>query len=285
MSDKLKDSVAAEAKRTQHAAQDVIKSGAYLYPFKVTKHSPILMHIAASHESNQGIIYFVAHKDLWGPFISRAGRTITLGLSVTTAMFFFTYVPQMAIMTFTSGPLAAISAALLVLTESSTITNLLSRSFLVEDALIDTFDSTLILRDQEPLVAQGREVKPRSGGRDAVARLGKMFSRPFSRMKPQALLRSLIYLPLNLIPVVGTVLYITMQGKKMGPTLHARYFQLKGWNTRQRDEWVAKNRGAYTGLGIASFVLEMVPFASMALSFTNVVGAALWAADLEKATQ
>lgn len=38
-------------------------------------------------------------------------------------------------------------------------------------------------------------------------------------------------------------------------------------------------------LGIAAFVLEMVPFASIAFSFTNTVGAALWAADLEKATQ
>jgi hypothetical protein len=38
-------------------------------------------------------------------------------------------------------------------------------------------------------------------------------------------------------------------------------------------------------LGIASFVLEMVPFASILFSFTNTVGAALWAADLEKATK
>jgi hypothetical protein len=38
-------------------------------------------------------------------------------------------------------------------------------------------------------------------------------------------------------------------------------------------------------LGIASYVLEMVPFASIAFSFTNTVGAALWAADIEKATE
>jgi hypothetical protein len=41
----------------------------------------------------------------------------------------------------------------------------------------------------------------------------------------------------------------------------------------------------YFRLGIASFVLEMVPFASILFSFTNTVGAALWAADLEKATK
>ncbi|KAF9251901.1 hypothetical protein DTO006G1_2494 [Penicillium roqueforti] len=266
MSEKIKDAVLAEVKSSQAIAHDVITSGAYLYPFK-------------------GIVYFAAHKDLWRPFISRAGRTITLGVGVTTVMFFFTYVPQMAIMAFTSGPLAAISAAILVLGESSAITSVLSRSFLIEDALIDTFDGTLVARDQEPLVAQGRQMKPRSGGRDAMARLGKIFTRPLARLNPRALLRSLLYLPLNLIPVVGTVLYIFMQGKRAGPILHARYFQLKGWDSTMREEWVKKNQGAYTGLGIAAFVLEMVPFASIAFSFTNTVGAALWAADLEKATK
>ncbi|KAJ5825388.1 hypothetical protein N7474_002526 [Penicillium riverlandense] len=266
MSDKVKEAVLTEAKDIKAASQDVVKSGAYLYPFK-------------------GIIYFATHKDLWDPFISRAGRTISLGMGVTTFMFFFTYVPQLAIMAFTSGPLAAISAGLLVLTESSTITNILSRSFLGEDALLDTFDGTLIARDQESLVAQGRQIKSRSGGRAAVARLGKTLTRPLARMRPQALLRSLIYLPLNLIPVVGTALYVAVQGKRVGPALHARYFQLKGWDSIKQDEWVTKNRGAYTGLGIAACMLEMVPFASIFFSFTNTVGAALWAADLEKATK
>ncbi|OGE56600.1 hypothetical protein PENARI_c003G12551 [Penicillium arizonense] len=266
MSGKVQDAVVAEAQTARAVVQDIIMSGAYLYPLK-------------------GIIFFGTHKELWGPFISRAGQTITLGVGVTSVMFFFTYVPQIAIMAFTSGPLAAISAAILVLGESSAITNFLSRAFFVEDALIDTFDGTLVARDQEPLVAQGRQIKPRSGGMDAVARLGKMFSRPLARMKPRALLRSLLYLPLNLIPVVGTMLYIFVQGKRIGPGFHARYFQLKGWNSQQCEEWVASKRGAYTGLGIASCVLEMVPFASILFSFTNTVGAALWAADLEKATK
>lgn len=179
--------------------------------------------------------------------MSRIGRTLSLGMGVTSFMFFFTYVPQMAIMAFTSGPLAAISAGLLVLTESATITNLLSRSFVVQEALIDTFDGTLVARGQEPLVSQGRQLKPRSGSRDTVARLGKIISRPLSRFTPQTIFRSLIYLPLNLIPVVGTVLYIVVQGKRVGPVLHTRYFELKGWNARQREEWIANHRGAYTG--------------------------------------
>jgi hypothetical protein len=40
MSEKIKDAVLAEAKSTQAIAQDVIMSGAYLYPFKVSSNAP-----------------------------------------------------------------------------------------------------------------------------------------------------------------------------------------------------------------------------------------------------
>lgn len=34
--------------------------------------------------------------------------------------------------------------------------------------------------------------------------------------------------------------------------------------------------------GVAATLLEMVPLASILFAFTNTVGAALWAADMEK---
>lgn len=40
MSEKIKDAVLAEAKNTQAVAHDVIMSGAYLYPFKVSSYAP-----------------------------------------------------------------------------------------------------------------------------------------------------------------------------------------------------------------------------------------------------
>lgn len=66
----------------------------------------------------------------------------SLGLAgtITAAMFIFTYVPQLALMAFTDGPLAPFSAALLVLSESSTLFNVFSKSFLIQDALLETFD-------------------------------------------------------------------------------------------------------------------------------------------------
>lgn len=152
---------------------------------------------------------------------------MTLGIGVTTFMFAFTYLPQVAIQFFTSGPLAALTTVLLVLSESSTLTMVLSKTFLIEDSLIDTFDGTLIARGQSELVAKQRQVKSGGAG-DAIARLGKLVSKPFARFTPRAVVRYFMYLPLNFIPVVGTVVFVLLQGKRNGPGAHARYFQLKG---------------------------------------------------------
>ena len=158
-------------------------------------------------------------------------------------MFIFAYLPQLAIMSFTSGPIAAISAALLTLSESSTIVNLLSRTFFIEDALVDTFDGTLLTKDCKNLVSEGRQV---TAGGDNIARLGKLVKKPFAKFTPNAIIRYLLYLPLNFIPVVGTAIFIILQGKRAGPTAHQRYFQLKEWNKRQREIHIDEHRGGYT---------------------------------------
>ena len=170
---------------------------------------------------------------------------MSLGLGVTIFMFVVTYLPQAAIMAFTQGPLAAISAALLVLSESSTLITVLSKTFLIEDALVDTFDGVLVSKNATNLVTSGRQIK--SGG-DSIAKLGKLIKKPFAKFAPKALIRYVMYLPLNFIPVVGTVMFVVLQGRRAGPVAHTRYFQLKEWNASQREKHVEENRAAYTRL-------------------------------------
>lgn len=125
-------------------------------------------------------------------------------------MFVFTYVPQLALLVFVNGPLAVFTTVLLVLNESSTIINIISRSYLLQDAILDTFDGTLLLRNEDGIVKEGRQVRP---GSDPMQKLGKVLKSPFERFSPKALVRYLIYLPLNFIPVVGTIIFIALQGK------------------------------------------------------------------------
>ena len=199
----------------------------------------------------QGLYYFAAHRSLWRPLTSRLSSTLTLSVGITTFMFVFAYLPQAAIMTFTSGPLAAITAAVLTLSESSTLINLISRTFLIQDALIDTFDGTLVSREYTDLVSDSRQVK---AGRDPLARLGKLVSKPLAKFTPSAIIRYLMYLPLNFIPVVGTFVFVLLQGKRNGPVAHARYFQLKNWSKSQRETFVEQHQGAYT-----SYVYNLTP--------------------------
>lgn len=160
-------------------------------------------------------------------------------------MFVFTFLPQMAVMAFTSGPLAPLTATLLVLSESSTAFTILSKTFLFQDALVDIFDGVLVSKNRTELVSGGREVK---AGRDYMAKLGRLVKRPFARFSPKALIRYFLYLPLNFIPVVGTAIFIVLQGRKARPGAHARYFQLKGWNDAQKHRHLEKHKAAYTRL-------------------------------------
>jgi hypothetical protein len=167
----------------------------------------------------RGIVYFVTHRSLWKPFASRLLPTLTLSAGVVTGMFFFTYLPQLAVLVFVNGPLAVFTTVLLVLNESSAIVNIISRNFLLEEAILDTFDGTLISRNADGVVKNGREIK---SGSDPMQRLGKILKSPFEKYSLKSFVRYFMYLPLNAIPVVGTVIFILLQGKNRGRSVHGR---------------------------------------------------------------
>ena len=175
--------------------------------------------------------------------MSKLIPSLTLGTGITIGMFLLTYVPQVAIMAFTQGSLATVSAAILVLSESSELFTLASKTFLIQDALVDTFDATLVAKNTTELVSSGRQIK---SGSDPVAKLGKLIKKPFAKFAPKALIRYVLYLPLNFIPVVGTVMFVILQGRRAGPAAHERFFQLKGWNSSQRERHVREYQAPYT---------------------------------------
>lgn len=136
-------------------------------------------------------------------------------------MFTFTYLPQLAILVFTDGPLAAVSAVLLTLSESSTIITMLSKNFIISDALVDTFDGVMVAKGQTQVVQGGREIKSGKLG-DPMRKLGKVVKGYGEKYSFGGLVRYLMYLPLNLIPVVGTVVFVGLQGRQRGEGVHSR---------------------------------------------------------------
>lgn len=173
---------------------DAARSGSYLYPIKVG-----LNHASEKQRwlTLQGIFYFISHPDLWKPLRSKLLPYLGLYSGVLGSLFFLTYLPQLAVMAFVSGPFAVVTTALLILNESATITTIISRNYLLQDAILDTFDGTLVAKNSTQVVAEGRELKPRG---DSIQRLGKALKRPFSRFSVKELVRYVMYLPLNFIP-------------------------------------------------------------------------------------
>jgi len=146
---------------------------------------------------------------------------MSLSVAVIAGMFAFAYLPQLAVLVFVNGPLAAFTTALLTLSESSTLITILSKTFLIQDALVDTFDGVLVARRQTAVLAEGRQLK--SGNfNDPIAKLGKLIKSPFEKFTPKALIRYVMYLPLNFIPVVGTVAFVLIQGRTRGESVHTR---------------------------------------------------------------
>jgi hypothetical protein len=127
-------------------------------------------------------------------------------------MLAFTYLPQLAILVFVNGPLAVFTTVVLILNETTTIVNMISKSFLLQESILDTFDGTLLSRDETGIVSEGREVR---SGSDPIKKLGKVLKSPFDKFSPKAIVRYLMYLPLNFIPVVGTAVFVFFQGSSI----------------------------------------------------------------------
>jgi hypothetical protein len=265
MADRIKAVAQSEISRIASLTFQALKSGAYLFPFHVynspthlTRNNQLLY--LDTYVNKQGVIYLLTHPTLRQPLQARLLPTLTLGIGVTGAMFFLTYVPQMALLALTSGPLVApISAALLVIRESSAITGFLastSSSPSSSSLDVDAFDAALILKGHEGLVSNKRELKGSARNRspNVLSRLGRFVgmsgdgsssSKGTSSSALNRLIRSLLYLPLNFIPVVGTLLFLALSGRRGGRNALDRYFELKGFTAREKEEWLEGHEGDY----------------------------------------
>ncbi|KAJ7070367.1 hypothetical protein B0H15DRAFT_870770 [Mycena belliarum] len=239
-------------------SRDAVVSGGWWYPL-------------------QGILYFVSHASLAASILPVILKTLLSAVCITATMFFFTYLPQVAFCAVFSGPFAFATAALLVLGEAYAIILFVSKAFFLGHAQDQLFNA--VLRQQGVGLVY---VEPKGKSRGFLQNLVKGLSKPLSRFSKEGLLRYIVSLPLNLVPMVGTVLFLLYNGAKAGPTFHWRYFQAKGLSPASRQAFVDKRRGAYTAFGATTLGLNLVPVVGPIFILTSTVGAALWACELEK---
>ncbi|CAH1756818.1 3555_t:CDS:2 [Entrophospora sp. SA101] len=91
----------------------------------------------------------------------------------------------------------------------------------------------------------------------------------------------LITMPLHLFPVIGTFLYCYLNGWIMtwGHQIHY-HLEIKHWSVNQSRKFAWRNREDYIQFGAIAVALELIPILNLVFFWTNVVGAALWTADV-----
>lgn len=241
---------------------EAVASGAYIYPLK-------------------GVFYLLSNRSIWASVAPLVYKSALLSAAVLAFMFMFTYLPQVAILAFVSGPLAFIAAIPAVFAESYVLITFLTKTFLNPQATATIFDTVLAARGCTALVERGRSVRTSGGG---ALVLGKSLLRPVSgKFSTEGLIRYLLSLPLNAIPAVGTAFFLLYNGRHAGPAAHSRYFQLLSLSKDAQAEFVRERQGAYTAFGATSLALSIIPVIGAFFAFSNAAGAALWAADMEKA--
>lgn len=256
----FKSEVKNQAAKATEIGKDAILSHAYLYPL-------------------QGIYYALTHESVRGPIKAQVIPRLILSAITLIVLFATVYVPQSLAMALFSGPLAFISAIPLVLSESNVLVSILS-SLLLSDKKDLLFDTVLLDFGLDNLVSNARQLqKGKSGKFTAMA---NKLSSPLQKFSPEAVIKYLVSIPLNMVPAIGTILFVTLNGRRAGPRFLARYFQLKGYSGQQKDQQVQEKTGSLTAFGIVTVLLGLVPVVSQVFEFTNVIGAALMAADLEK---
>lgn len=86
----------------------------------------------------------------------------------------------------------------------------------------------------------------------------------------------------SVVPFAPVLLSFTSGDKATIPFM-SQYLRMRGIKSYEEQMAVAdSHKLAYRQFGIAAALLSAVPVASWAFAFSNTVGAALWAADLEK---
>ncbi|TPX62394.1 hypothetical protein PhCBS80983_g00587 [Powellomyces hirtus] len=229
--------------------------GAYMYPLT-------------------GLYYFLNHPQLYKPIGGTLVKGAFASLAITVAMFFFTYLPQMAVLSLIVTPFLGIPAAIvLVLIESWLVINVVVKSVFLGPLQDDLFDRVLTDHGLKHLV----ENAPKKGNRVSAA-----VKKSLDRFSPAAIAQYLITLPLTFVPVVGPAIFFLINGRKMGQSFHARFFQLKGWTAEDVHAFEEPRKGAYTAFGAVALLLQLIPVVSIFFTATSTVGAALWAVDIEK---
>ncbi|KAM0550621.1 hypothetical protein ACHAPJ_008880 [Fusarium lateritium] len=248
----------------------------------------------------RGIWFFCRNREFWPLFVSRILPLSLISFLVYFVLFTFTFLPQYAFLAIFQGWGAWVNAVVLVLGEGLVIIQGLFEGFFVDECRVDVFDvsrfanphllpvvqitnnkqATLIKLGHKELVAPQRILF--QDAPNPVRMLGKPTTAaiytPWSIIQ---IVELIVFLPLNLVPVVGTPAFIIITGTRLGKLAHYRWFQIKGLSKLEQKQALKERAWEYVWFGTVAMILELIPVLSLFFLLTTTAGAAQWTAEIE----
>ncbi|KAK0724147.1 hypothetical protein B0H67DRAFT_481147 [Lasiosphaeris hirsuta] len=230
----------------------------------------------------QGIWYFIRRPAFYPLFTGRLLPLSIISLLVYFILFAFAFAPQLAFLVIFHGWAGSlINATVLVLGEGLVIIQGLFEGFFVDECRVDVFDATLIDKGFIELVAPQRILF--FDAPNPIKKLGKPTQR--AEYQPWSLTQIaelIFFLPLNLIPYVGTPAFIMITGARLGKLSHYRWFKLRGLDKKAMKKELGLRSWEYLWFGTVAMILELIPILNFFFLLTSTAGSALWAAKLEE---
>ncbi|GAB1316958.1 Outer spore wall protein RRT8 [Madurella fahalii] len=230
----------------------------------------------------RGIWYFLRHPEFYPLFVGRLLPLSVISFLVYFLLFTFTFLPQFLFLLIFHGRAGAlINTTVLVLGEGLVIVQGLFEGFFVDECRVDIFDATLINHGFVDLIAPHRVLFVEAP--NAVRMLGKPTSR--AEYQPWSLVQIvelIVFLPLNLVPYVGTPAFIMITGSRLGKLSHHRWYKLRGLDKKDMKRELRARRWEYLWFGTVAMILELVPILSFFFLLTSAAGSALWVAKMEE---
>lgn len=92
----------------------------------------------------------------------------------------------------------------------------------------------------------------------------------------------LLTLPLNAIPILGTLLFLYLNGFYYAWSLHYPYFHAIGLSFQQGKDYVDRNEMSYRQFGTMAVLLELIPLVNLISPISNLIGSVLWTVEIER---
>lgn len=232
-----------------------------------------MLHPSSSYPI-QGLWYFLRHPSLWWKCL--LGLIISLVVALGLLGLFFALLPAQAHALIRAGcpsGLAWVVGVILCFLESGVaflIFALIFVQFLVE-GLVD-----FVWRDKGVPFDEDASCFKTCGVTTTLASVTFLAQ----------LLVLILTIPINAVPVVGTVLFCYVNGFLYAWERQQRYdVEVKHFTAHQSWSYARRHTPSYGAFGSICYLLNLIPVANFLFIFTNAIGAALWSADQWKAEQ